>query len=72
MVQDRGETYGIRSAERSKVTVLGMKCSRSVVGLTRMDIELGKGKVFYGQEPPSGESITTECEANYQLLSAMY
>ena len=21
----------------------------------------GKGKVFYGQEPPSGESSTTEC-----------
>ena len=21
----------------------------------------GKGKVFYGQEPPSGESTTTEC-----------
>ena len=24
-------------------------------------------KVFYGQEPPSGESTTTECGVNYQL-----
>ena len=29
-------------------------------------------KVFYGQEPPSGESTTTECGVNYQLLAAMY
>ena len=28
----------------------------------------GKGKVFYGQEPPSAESTTTECGFNYQLL----
>ena len=27
-----------------------------------------KGKVVYGQEPPSGESTTTECGFNYQLL----
>ena len=27
-----------------------------------------KGKVFYGQEPPSGESTTTECGVNYRLL----
>ena len=25
------------------------------------------GKVFYGQEPPSGESSTTECGVNHQL-----
>ena len=31
-----------------------------------------KGKVFYGQEPPSGESTTTECGFNYQLLSVIY
>ena len=30
-----------------------------------------KGKVFYGQEPPSGESTTTECEVNYQLLAVI-
>ena len=30
-----------------------------------------KGKVFYGQEPPSGES-TTECGVKYQLLTVMY
>ena len=31
-----------------------------------------KGKVFYGQEPPSGESTTTECGFNYQLLAVIY
>ena len=31
----------------------------------------GKGHVFYGQEPPSGQSTTTECGANYQQLSVM-
>ena len=30
-----------------------------------------KGKVFYGQEPPSGESTTTECGFNYQLLAVI-
>ena len=30
-----------------------------------------KGKVFYGQEPPSGESTKTESGVNYQLLSVM-
>ena len=32
----------------------------------------GKGKVFYGQEPPSGESTTTESGVNYQLLAVMH
>ena len=31
----------------------------------------GKGKAVYGQEPPSGESTTTECLFNYQLLAAI-
>ena len=31
-----------------------------------------KGKVFYGQEPPSEESTTTECGFNYQLLAVIY
>ena len=30
------------------------------------------GKVFYGQEPPSGESTTTERMFNYQLLGVIY
>ena len=34
-------------------------------------IFLYKGKVFYGQEPPSGESTTTECWFNYQLLGSV-
>ena len=28
-------------------------------------------KVIYGQEPPSGESTTTECGVNYQLLAVI-
>ena len=35
-------------------------------------VERVKGKGFYGQEPPSGESTTTEYGLNYQLLVAMY
>ena len=31
-----------------------------------------KGKVFYGQEPPSGESTTTEGGFNNQLLAVGY
>ena len=31
----------------------------------------GKGKVVYGQEPPSEESTTTECGVNYQLLAVI-
>ena len=32
--------WGMRSAERRKVNVLEMKCLRSLVGVSRMDIEL--------------------------------
>ena len=32
----------------------------------------GKEKVFYGQEPPSEESTTTEYGVNYKLLAVMY
>ena len=35
------------------------------------EIIIHKCKVFYGQEPPSGESTTTECGANYQLLAVI-
>ena len=31
-----------------------------------------KAKLFYGQKPPSGESTTTDCEVNYQLLAIIY
>ena len=34
-------------------------------------VEESKGKVVYGQEPPSGESTTTECGLNYQLLAVI-
>ena len=33
----RAEARGMRSAERSKVSVLEMKCLRSLVGVSRMD-----------------------------------
>ena len=43
--------------------------------MTPMDtirlVKVKKGKVFYGQEPPSGESTTTECGVNYQLLAVI-
>ena len=28
-------------------------------------------KVFYGQEPPSGEFTATECGVDYQLLAVI-
>ena len=31
------EAWGMRSAERSKVNVLEMKCLKSLVGMSRMD-----------------------------------
>ena len=38
----------------------------------RVGSDVSKKVVFYGQEPPSGESTTTECGVNYQLLAGMY
>ena len=35
-------------------------------------VVIRKGKVFYGQERPSGEYTTTEYGFNYQLLAVMY
>ena len=40
--------------------------------ITAAVIKAKKGKVFYGQEPPSGESTATECGFNYQLLAIIY
>ena len=40
--------------------------------MNKLRIYKGKGKVFYGQEPPSGESTNTESGVNYQLLSVMH
>ena len=34
--------------------------------------KVNKGKVFYGQEPPSGESTTAESGVNYELLAVMH
>ena len=38
---------------------------------SHQDKKHGNGKVFYGQEPPSGEDTTTECGVNY-LLAVIY
>ena len=45
---------------------------RACVAFVTMVLPLKvKGKVFYGQEPPSGESTTTECGFNYQLRAVI-
>ena len=55
----------------------GMRCSRYVNGGSNVcatkwrTIRKVKGKVVYGQEPPSGESTTTECGFNYHLLAVI-
>ena len=39
----------------------------------RHPMEIGlKGKVFYGQEHPSGEPTTSECGVKYKLLTVIY
>ena len=38
------------------------------ISLNRLKVKV---KVVYGQEPPSGESTTTECGFNYQLLAVI-
>ena len=56
-----------------------MDCAKVALGNRGMAVEAArqctkkiKGKVFYVQEPPSGESVTTECSFNYQLLAVIY
>ena len=46
------------------------RIKRELVG--RVYQRVLKGKVFYGQELPSGESTTAECGVNYQLLTVIY
>ena len=40
--------------------------------LDNFQLAFQKQKVIYGQEPQSGESTTTECGVNYQLLAVIY
>ena len=62
------------------VVSLIVECTKDSVRVTKKNIQifvgrLGwkwiersekvKGKVVYGQEPPSGESTTTECKKHY-------
>ena len=46
-------------------------CAGSILGSQANFSAKGKGKVFYGQEPPSLESTTTECMVNYQILAVI-
>ena len=46
-----------------------LSCFTLLIFIIRL--RTGKGKVVYGQEPPSGESTTTECGFNYQLLAVI-
>ena len=48
-----------------------MNSNREIKANQYTKIDKVKGKVFYGQEPPSGESTTTESGVNYQLLAVM-
>ena len=45
------------------------RCRFKIKTLSKLKV---KKVVFYGQEPPSGESTTTECGFNYQLLAVIY
>ena len=55
-----------------KYTLNGNKYIASIYLNVLTKFNKVKGKVFYGQEPPSGESTTTECGFNYQLLAVIY
>ena len=59
------------SAARKRIS-LPMCDQSSACNRTGTNGTGSKGKVFYGQEPPSGESTTTESGVNYQLLSVMH
>ena len=51
--------------------VWGLACCWMSPSSSRWPGVFGRGKVFYGQEPPSLESTTPECGVNYQLLAVM-
>ena len=48
-----------------------MRSKAKTIYTKKSDSHKGKGKIFYGQEPPSGESTTTGCVVNYQLLAVI-
>ena len=55
----------------AKVTDQGLCYCNSDARAWHNSHQSGVIKVFYGQEPPSGESTTTECGVNYQLLAVI-
>ena len=56
----------------STVKFLGVTLDENLTFKDNVNKVTSKGKVFYGQEPPSRESTTTESGVNYQLLSVMH
>ena len=48
-----------------------MKPCKGFTSISPSNCDKKKGKVVYGQEPPSGESTTTECGFNYPLLAVI-
>ena len=58
------------------VLVISLRCEKCGTFLLTREVftlfSYKKGKVYNGQEPPSGESTTIECGVNYQLLAAIY
>ena len=61
--QQTNQIYPLRQA------MVHLMC---ILGKFVLDTSTAKVKVFYGQELPNGEFITTECGVNYQLLAVMY
>ena len=72
------QTQGVELVDSVRIIELCDLC-RTLIRLTFSISEqlsymlsyIKKGKVFYGQEPPNGKSITTECGVNYQLLAVI-
>ena len=53
----KAEAWDLRSAERKKVNILAMKCLRSLVGVSRMDLvrnEAVNSRAGIKGEVPSG------------------
>ena len=61
----------LNTVKEPRQVVNSVKEPRQVVNSVKEPRQVVK-EVFYGQEPPSGESTTTECGFNYQLLAVIY
>ena len=65
---------GVSICASSNLDILGVKFDSRLTfeGYLHCIVSCVKGKVFYGLEPSSGESTTTEWGFNYQLLAVIY